>query len=242
MTMSRVATTARGLGALAALLFVGGPLAIQLGLIAPLAGFTAFGLGGLLGLIALVVGIIGLLRTRAASGRGGRSRAWVGTLLGAAIVVVFAGTVATRPQVPPINDITTSPDDPPQYVAAKEQAPNQGRDMGYPADFASQQRAAYPDLAPIRVSSDPAAAVARVAEAAQELGWEVTLRDASGGRVEAMETSRIFRFVDDVTVRVRPAEDGTGSIVDVRSKSRDGRSDLGANAARIRELRDALGR
>jgi uncharacterized protein (DUF1499 family) len=62
--------------------------------------------------------------------------------------------------------------------------------------------------------------------------------DPASGTVEAMETSRIFRFVDDVVVRVRPTDHG--SVVDVRSKSRDGKSDLGANAARIRRLRDAL--
>ena len=54
-------------------------------------------------------------------------------------------------------------------------------------------------------------------------------------------TTRIFRFVDDVVVRVRPAEGG-GAIVDVRSKSRDGRGDLGANAARIRAFAEKLPR
>ncbi|MBW2399988.1 MAG: DUF1499 domain-containing protein, partial [Deltaproteobacteria bacterium] len=44
--------------------------------------------------------------------------------------------------------------------------------------------------------------------------------------------------VDDIVVRVR--RDGADSIVDVRSKSRDGRGDMGANAARIRLFRDEL--
>ncbi len=57
--------------------------------------------------------------------------------------------------------------------------------------------------------------------------------------IEATDTSRMFRFVDDIAVRIRP--DGTGSRVDVRSKSREGKGDLGVNAARIRRLRDALG-
>jgi uncharacterized protein (DUF1499 family) len=52
--------------------------------------------------------------------------------------------------------------------------------------------------------------------------------------------TRIFRFVDDIVVRVRPSNGG--SIVDVRSKSRDGRGDMGANAARIRAFRDKLAR
>jgi len=42
----------------------------------------------------------------------------------------------------------------------------------------------------------------------------------------------IFRFVDDVSVRVRP--DTGGAKIDVRSKSRDGKGDIGTNARRIR--------
>ena len=57
MPMSRIASLARGVGALAALLFVGGPLAIQVGLLAPLTGFYAFMLGALLGgIVGAIVG------------------------------------------------------------------------------------------------------------------------------------------------------------------------------------------
>jgi len=42
--------------------------------------------------------------------------------------------------------------------------------------------------------------------------------------------------VDDISVRVR--ESGGGAVVDIRSKSRDGKGDMGANAARIRAFRD----
>jgi uncharacterized protein (DUF1499 family) len=113
--------------------------------------------------------------------------------------------------------------------------------MNYPADFVPQVKAAYPDLAPIRVSSDPASALSRAQDTALGLGWEVVAVDQGAGTLLARETTRIFRFVDDVVVRVRPAEGG-GAIVDVRSKSRDGRGDLGANAARIRAFAEKLPR
>ena len=61
--------------------------------------------------------------------------------------------------------------------------------------------------------------------------WEVTHADAESGRIEATATSRVFHFVDDIVIRVRP--DGAGSRVDLRSRSRVGQSDLGANAKRI---------
>jgi len=233
MTPSRLATAARGVAALAALLFVGGPLAIQIGLIAPIAGFTGFGVGGLLGGVALVLGVAGLLRTRPGSGRSGRDRALVGLGVGAAIVAVFVGAIVSAPDVPRIHDITTNPDDPPMFTTAPE-----GRPAAYPSGNASLQREAYPDLAPIRVDSPPAETVDRIAGIFESFGWKLTLRDEEAGAVEGNETSRIFRFVDDVVVRVRPS--GDGSIVDIRSRSRVGESDLGANAARIRRLRDAL--
>ena len=64
-------------------------------------------------------------------------------------------------------------------------------------------------------------------------GWEVVGLDESNGTIEAVATSTVFGFQDDVAIRVRP--DGASSVVDVRSKSRDGKGDLGANAERIRQ-------
>jgi uncharacterized protein (DUF1499 family) len=235
---SRIATAARAVGIAAAVLFAGVPLAAQLGLETSRNAFMVFLVGVLLGLVALVLGLIGILRTRASSGREGRGHALTGTLIGAAIVGVVVLATGDSRSVPAINDITTDPGDPPEFVAAQQLPANQGRDMSYPADFAEQQRGGYPDLAPIRVAQPPAATLERVAALVGEYGWELTGRDDAGGRLEARDTSRIFRFVDDIVVRVRP-QDG-GSIVDVRSKSRVGRGDMGANAARIRRLRDAL--
>ena len=64
------------------------------------------------------------------------------------------------------------------------------------------------------------------------MGWQVAATDTAAGRLEATHTTRWFGFKDDVIVRIRP--EGTGSRVDVRSVSRVGLSDLGANAERIR--------
>ena len=58
------------------------------------------------------------------------------------------------------------------------------------------------------------------------------------GRIEATDTSRIFHFVDDVVIRVMP--DAAGARVDIRSRSRDGLGDMGANAKRIAAYSAAL--
>jgi uncharacterized protein (DUF1499 family) len=70
------------------------------------------------------------------------------------------------------------------------------------------------------------------------MGWEVVGRDAQAGRIEAVDTTRWFGFKDDIAIRVSAA--GAGSRVDVRSKSRVGRSDLGTNARRVRAYLERL--
>jgi uncharacterized protein (DUF1499 family) len=75
-------------------------------------------------------------------------------------------------------------------------------------------------------------------DVARELGWEIVAVDPEAGRVEATATTLWFGFKDDVVVRVRPGQ--TGATVDVRSISRVGGGDLGANAARVRAFLERL--
>ena len=91
----------------------------------------------------------------------------------------------------------------------------------------------YADLQPQRLAGTPAEVFAEARAVAEALGWEVTSQDAASGEIRAVATTRIFRFKDDVTITVVARESG-GSIVNVRSRSRIGKGDLGANARRIR--------
>jgi uncharacterized protein (DUF1499 family) len=137
--------------------------------------------------------------------------------------------------VPPIHDITTDTADPPAFVALLDERrkwPN-GADYGGAA-IAAQQQQAYADIKPLVVKAPPQETVQRAIDAVRSLGWRVAASDAAAGRIEATATTFWFGFQDDVVIRVRP--DGAGSRVDVRSVSRVGRSDLGANARRVREL------
>jgi uncharacterized protein (DUF1499 family) len=70
------------------------------------------------------------------------------------------------------------------------------------------------------------------------MAWEIVAADSTSGRIEATATTRWFGFKDDVVVRIRAEADG--SRVDVRSVSRVGRSDVGANAARIADYQRRL--
>jgi uncharacterized protein (DUF1499 family) len=70
------------------------------------------------------------------------------------------------------------------------------------------------------------------------VGLTIVTDDASTGRIEAVATSRLYGFKDDVVARVRAKDAGTQ--VDFRSVSRVGMSDLGANCKRITAIRAAL--
>ena len=234
----------RALSATASVLFgflavaaaLGGAVAARLEWVPGFVGFRIFGAGlALGGVLTLLLGLVGLLRTRAGSGRAGRGRALAGTAIGGALVLVLLVLAAPGRNLPRINDITSDLADPPAFEVAASQPANRGRDLAYPGEsFAAQQRRGYPDLAPLERASSPQESFDAALAAAERLGWVVVAGDPGRLRFEAYEETSFFHFVDDVVVRVRPHPSGSGSIVDVRSKSRDGQGDIGANAARIR--------
>jgi len=185
-------------------------------------GFGMFAGALLAGLAAAGAAIVGLALPRL------RSRSApvlvAALVLGAASAAVPLDAIRRVKTLPYINDITTDPERPPQFSPPK----------AYESHFAELQRIGYPDLGPREVALPPSQAFARAAQIARDNGWEIVALDEGAGRIEAVATTRWFGFKDDVAIRVAPA--GIGSRVDMRSRSRVGRSDLGANADRIRDF------
>lgn len=209
------------------------------GIVSPMAGFQTFLAGTLLGgLFSVVLSLVGLFLSRGGRDVIGRNRALVGLAVGLGLLIIVLAAASTGGDAPPINDISTDLENPPSFAEANVVADYAGRDMGYPADFKTIVRAEYPTLAPLRLTGSPAQTFSKALATAESLGWEIAAYDSARGQFDAQSTSSLFRFVDDITVRVQP--DGNGTRVDMRSKSRDGRSDLGANAKRIRAFFEAL--
>lgn len=165
-----------------------------------------------------------------------RAGAW---RLGIALAIAAAGAalplfwLQQARALPPINDITTDTTDPPTFVAIaplRRDAPVPSAYAG--AQAAAAQLAAYPDVRPVLTRRDPAAAFDAALAAARAMGWEIVDADAGARRIEAVATTPWFGFKDDVVIRVR--SQAAGSRIDVRSVSRVGKGDLGANAHRIR--------
>lgn len=214
------------LAALAVLLLaIAGP-GTRLGMWPLRVGVGLFAGAMLLGLAAAGAAIVGLalpsLHTRSVP------LLVVALLLGAASAAVPLDYVRRVKTLPYINDITTDTEHPPRLSPPKP----------YPDYFAELQQIGYPELRPLDLALPPKQAFAQAAETARSFGWEITALDESAGTIDAVATTRWFGFKDDVEVRISTA--GSGSRVDMRSKSRIGRSDAGMNAARIQDFFQAL--
>ena len=236
MERSKLAVATAFLSGLSSFVVLTVPLFIRFGWIRPMAGFIFWGLSSLLALIAFGVGLFALRATGAAS-KPGRGFAIFGVAIGAILGGAFLFNLAAAREYPAINDISTDLADPPGFASDPAEL---DRDMAYPADFVSIVSDAYPDLVPIHTTHEPLRALELAVQTAEGLGWKVIETDRSAGTLLARQTTNVFRFVDDIVVRVRPAEGG--AIVDLRSKSRDGKGDIGANAIRIRAFSGAYPR
>lgn len=237
---SRVAVAGFVLSLVAVAALAAGPLGYRSGTLELGTAFTLLRWGAYLGAGAAVLALVGIVLV---AWRGRQPGALVlgaaGLVIGAAAYGYPALQLSQARSVPPIHDITTDTDDPPAFVAllpARATAPNGSEYAG--EEVAAQQRAAYPDVRPVVLREPSNRTFDMALTAANDLGWDVVAADPDEGRIEATDTTRWFGFKDDVVVRIRATEDG--SRVDVRSMSRVGRGDVGANARRIRAFVEKL--
>ncbi|MFT4571870.1 MAG: hypothetical protein ACI8TX_000101 [Hyphomicrobiaceae bacterium] len=238
--MSRSAQISASAGNAAVVFSLFGVVLAYTAVVSPMVGFILLALGLLNAVVGVLAGIVGLAGTRASMGVGGRSQALRG--FGLSVLVILAAIVPASAAngLPRINDITTDFENPPVFIAATELKPNVGRDMAYPGEsFARQQLPGYPDLGALVVPLAKNEAMDAVVAAIGALERsKIIADDRATGRIEATQTSLVFHFVDDVVVRVEETENG--SRINIRSKSRDGKGDLGANAKRIRAIFSAV--
>jgi uncharacterized protein (DUF1499 family) len=220
---------------LAVLLVSIGVAGAHMGMISPMTGFLAFLLSFVIAILALLFGLIGLARTSAPQRRPARPKAVQGIVVGLLVAVPVGFTMwrwVSMPY-PEINDITTDYDNPPAFV----QPPDMSADsMKYDrAKFQPVQSKEYPKLDPLRLDEKPDDAFAKVKAAASTMpGWLIVYVDPATRTIEGIETSYLFRFRDDFVIQVRPGPDANSSLVEMRSRSRDGTGDFGVNYKRIR--------
>jgi Protein of unknown function (DUF1499) len=200
--------------------------------------FYAAVAGGIIALISLLIRV-----------RDRRRRTTFASLAALLLGIGFASYIGlqarTARAMAPIHDVTTNLEDVPEFRRLKVRADNMENiphmgdralyDLPPEERWKTIHREAYGDLKTIHVPWSPAQTILRAAELARERDWEFAAISPDAGLMEAVATSRFFRFKDNVVVRARRAPQG-GSYVDMRSISRVGVSDLGANARRIRSF------
>ena len=171
---------------------------------------------------------------------------WIGMFA----AIVYAGWIGTfvlaGMTVPAIHDISTDLADPPAFRELALRADNldavPGEGEAEMQGMNPQQRwvvvhqKAYGDIRSVRINEPVPTVIAKAERLAKARGWDVVVALPEEGRFEATATSAFFRFKDDVVLRVKPTDTGEGSIVDMRSVSRVGVSDLGVNAKRVRSF------
>lgn len=209
-----------GIASLALVIF--GPLLAYVGVLSPLLGFGLFAASALVGLVGIVWSSWRYYAKRA------RTDAWRAALSLPAVVIVFAMFVGAS-RYPPINDVTTDLTDPPVFF---------GDDEPYPADFVDDLKAHYGHLASLERPEAPRVAFDAALQTARDNGWDIGRIDEAALTFEGTTTTSVFKFVDDFVVRVRAANNG--SLVDMRSRSRIGRGDMGVNARRIESFFEQL--
>ena len=173
-------------------------------------------------------------------------------IVAGAFVAFVGNQVRIARSVPAIHDVSTNLEDWPRFYRLRlcednlANVPDMGREdlkaLPPRERWAAIHREHYGDIATIRVPWSVAETVERARALAEERGWEIVTTDPEAGILEAVDTSLFFRFKDNVIVRVRPVTEGGGSVVDMRSISQVGVSDVGVNARRVRSFLSDLQR
>ena len=204
----------------------------RLGLFDFRVGLLCFVLSAIAGVFIILVTAVATRKQKEEQAKRKLSQAAV---ISAIPVVLVAMAVSKGSQAPPIHDITTDLNKPPQFQAAEDR-----RNIGEnsleiaPATLSSLAKH-YPELAGHKSSLAMHEALLVAAKTAESLNWKIYYinEQASVSQFEAVDTTLWFGFKDDIAVRLSQVDSGT--MIDLRSASRVGRSDLGANAQRIKD-------
>lgn len=237
-------------GVISVILLLAAPMGYKYGSSLLMSSLGTVMLAFLVAVLVVIVSLVMLLYVNKHQMLRDRKLLFIGIAVSILPMVMIVPNILKGTSVPAIHDITTDTSSPPVFhvivnqrlVGAKEEAIvndlTYGAGFENPSMLAKLQQEAYPEIQTLELNSDVMSVVAVTSKILEESGMEVVNIDPELGIVEATATTFWFGFKDDVVVRIRPTR--SGSKVDVRSVSRVGQSDLGANAARITGILTAL--
>lgn len=204
--------------------------------------FLLFILSALLGFGILVISILKMSKIGGDTEGKEPARYLVISVAATLLPLMLLGSnVYKAQQYPFIHDISTDVETPPEFVAAQQDRKESDHSVSYEGeDLALTQKKSYPDINSLIVKSDAQQVFNASKALMSENGWDMLAaqNQQMPFTLEAVSTSALFAFKDDVVIRIQSLK---GSVqVDVRSMSRQGKSDLGVNAKRINEFLASL--
>lgn len=220
-------------------------------------GVLTRGLGPKVLIVSLIVAVVALILALIIKPKKGILIGVVGILI-PVFGMGYALKVTNKAQsLPFIHDITTDTQDVPKFGAKilAERAAVKGvnttqyaGETSFTTDASGNRKEAlvsvlqtkgYPDIRSIVVSESRDEVFEKAKAVSKQMGWKIKASDAEIGTIEATDTTFWFGFEDDIIIRLRDSEGG-GTLIDIRSLSRIGKSDIGKNAERIRSFLDKM--
>jgi hypothetical protein len=244
---ARLALAALLLAALIAALAIG---SVRGGMATFVTGLEAMTASVALALIALALALVWTI-SALKHNRGEGKRAGLPTLLGSLLLLyVPLHTVYQGLMAPPIHDVTTNPEEPPQFVALAKRATG-ANSVTFDASEMVHYRGEHNTVSymlheyyskltyPLALIMPPSKMFWRCFNTAKRMGWHIVDYSEKEGRIEATATSFWFGQVSDIVIRVRPA--GTlGARFDMRAESETGSRDFGRNLELMKAYRTEL--
>jgi uncharacterized protein (DUF1499 family) len=204
-----------------------------------------------LAVAVLLVGLVLFFVHRRSKPTSSRS-AMIAVAISVIPIVGLGSQVFVASSVPAIHNISTDIVDPPQFSAIVSLRGAGTNPLAYSIEngnLGEIQRNAYPDIKTITANIDIANAFDKAVFVAESLGWDIVNKNIGGktvnknqaneGIIEATQTTTLWQFKDDIVIRLRSnSQTPDTTYIDLRSVSRIGQSDLGANAKRIQRFID----
>jgi hypothetical protein len=215
----------------------------RMGLLDAAPTYGSIALGFMLAALAVLAALVSF-EAIWRDGRKGLGPALRGLILGLAVLSLAAYGAWKAVEYPQLTDISTDTDDPPEFIAAIGDRPADAAPIVEATESdITLQREAYPDIVSRHYPIDTVRVYDAAIAIVDRQKWRVLAAirppdEDQTGRIEAVAMTLIFGFRQDVVIRIQP--DGDGSLVDMRSASRNGAHDLGADAERIRSFLSQL--
>jgi uncharacterized protein (DUF1499 family) len=218
-----------------------GGFGTRLGMWSYSGGFTVASGGILLASAGFFLGVIGYVVALRKGLSTERSSILIALVICTILLVQVGMQMNALASVPAIHNISTDTQDPPAFDALVAVRAAEGANpLVYDANvLAEPQRQAYPWVQTLELPTNPGILLNEAVSVLEDMGLAVVNVSAEQGIIEATATTFWFGFKDDVVIRVRESAVG-GSVIDVRSVSRSGQSDLGVNAKRIGTILQGL--